>query len=478
MEYEKVEELLEKQGYTTERMVEDGNCLFRGASRQLLGDEEWHHEIKYETVEYIIANRCFYSDYELDIEERLFEKLMNRSWGGHMEIDAIAKRYNVGIVIWELSKTGQLVTPISKPRPISSEGPRNLYFVRHRGVHYDCVFQKGDNCCLTKSRSHSKSNYRMKASSSNSLESATISVTPMELDENEASHGGANNTHERSVKGDGLFLQSLHQTTISVLSKKSPRKVDEPKPFLNNTVHDAKDCCMLGCDETERICKDTVKPTSTPHPRESRVETPLDSLEPLPKVTGHTGCESSSESSHDTTTNRTSSSAQKTNETCLDIRNVLCPIPGCKNKGGKGFRRVGISKHIMGQHPKDLERSSVNFSLVDSFLRSLGRKICVICNRIKIRCTVDGFCDKCDKKRPMAGQIVRDLTRNQREKSTAEMLSIQKTNFRLRRIVPRKLYTLWSDLLTDIALGMADAKKESEARRALKRYLMVKAVLI
>ena len=169
---------------------------------------------------------------------------------------------------------------------------------------------------------------------------------------------------------------------------------------------------------------------------------------------------------------------QKANEICLDSRNVLCPIPGCKNYGGKGFRRAGIGKHLMGQHPKDLERSSVNFSLVDSFLRSLGRKVCVICNRITIRCTVDGFCDKCDKKRPMAGRIVRDLTRNQREKSTAEMISIQKTNFRLRRAVPRKLYTLWSDLLTDIALGMADATKESEARRALKRYLMVKAVLI
>ena len=57
-------------------------------------------------------------------------------------------------------------------------------------------------------------------------------------------------------------------------------------------------------------------------------------------------------------------------------------------------------------------------------------------------------------------------------------MSIQKTKFMLRRWVPRKLCTLWSDLLTDIALGMADASKESEALRALKRYLMVKAVLI
>ena len=48
----------------------------------------------------------------------------------------------------------------------------------------------------------------------------------------------------------------------------------------------------------------------------------------------------------------------------------------------------------------------------------------------------------------------------------------------LRRVVPRKLGTLGSDLLTDIALEMNDVKKESEVWRALKRYLMVKAVLI
>ena len=44
--------------------------------------------------------------------------------------------------------------------------------------------------------------------------------------------------------------------------------------------------------------------------------------------------------------------------------------------------------------------------------------------------------------------------------------------------MPRKLNTLWSDIMTDIALGMADATTESEAWLALKRYLMAKAVLI
>ena len=34
----------------------------------------------------------------------------------------------------------------------------------------------------------------------------------------------------------------------------------------------------------------------------------------------------------------------------IDWRNVHCPIPGCGNRGGKGFRRNGITKHLSGQH--------------------------------------------------------------------------------------------------------------------------------
>ena len=76
--------LLQKEGNTIERMGEDGNCLFRAAARQLLGDEKKHLEVRQEAVEYIIANRSFYSGYEVNIEARLYEQLMHRSWGGHI----------------------------------------------------------------------------------------------------------------------------------------------------------------------------------------------------------------------------------------------------------------------------------------------------------------------------------------------------------------------------------------------------------
>ena len=69
VEYGKLEELLEKEGYTIEKLVEDGNCLFRAAARQLLGDEKKHQQVRDETVEYIIGNKSFFADFEFDIDK-------------------------------------------------------------------------------------------------------------------------------------------------------------------------------------------------------------------------------------------------------------------------------------------------------------------------------------------------------------------------------------------------------------------------
>ena len=32
----------------------------------------------------------------------------------------------------------------------------------------------------------------------------------------------------------------------------------------------------------------------------------------------------------------------------MDSRNISCPITGCKNFGGRGYRRLGISNHPIG----------------------------------------------------------------------------------------------------------------------------------
>ena len=71
----------------------------------------------------------------------------------------------------------------------------------------------------------------------------------------------------------------------------------------------------------------------------------------------------------------------------LDRRNVLCPVPGCKNFNGRGFRRKGISDHLMGQHFFDLKKTSPNYSAVYELLKTLDRNICVTCQRISKRST-------------------------------------------------------------------------------------------
>ena len=48
----------------------------------------------------------------------------------------------------------------------------------------------------------------------------------------------------------------------------------------------------------------------------------------------------------------------------LDCRNVLCPVQGCGNMGGRGFGRVGLSKHLMGKHFAELVKSSPNYDSI------------------------------------------------------------------------------------------------------------------
>ena len=123
----------------------------------------------------------------------------------------------------------------------------------------------------------------------------------------------------------------------------------------------------------------------------------------------------------------------------IDCRNVRCPVPGCGNRKGKGFRRSGITEHLTGQHPADLQKTSVNNQLICDFLKSLNRKICASCMKITNRFTELGLCNKCDEKRPAASKVIMDLTTFQRKESTARLMIIQGTKFTLRNAVPRKL---------------------------------------
>ena len=135
------------------------------------------------------------------------------------------------------------------------------------------------------------------------------------------------------------------------------------------------------------------------------------------------------------------SPTQKTTADKMDCRNVLCPVPGCGNRKGRGFRRGGICGHLMRQHPDDLMKNSLNYTSIYRLLDSMDKRICNECRRITKRYTAEGICDKCDKKRPAASGLIMDLTDSQREESWKELMCIQGTKFVLRRVIPRKLCT-------------------------------------
>ena len=287
-------------------------------------------------------------------------------------------------------------------------------------------------------------------------------------------------TEEASNEGKSMTMDWNDQSSSygNILGKKCGLN---PRYEHNNgeakLVYEVDDNDMRRGEECDSTAVAVLKNPSPPK-KKLRTNTLLDFVKVMPKAPDGFAKKLFARESKNQGDTIIGVSSRRVTEGPTDTRNIFCPIPGCGNWGGRGFRRSRVSKHLMGQHPADLLKNSPNYAMISTFLEPLERKICVACNRIFMRCTEKGFCESCDKSRPVARQIARDLTEIQRKNYIVALKSIQKTKFMLRRSVPRKLCTLWSDLLTDIAMGMADASKESEAWRALKRYLMVKAVLI
>ena len=114
-------------------MSEDGNCPFRALARQIYGDQEHYQKVRDETMDYIILHRDYFASFEADINMRLSQQLVYRFGGGDLEIKAISELYNLGILVWEISGEGELVTPIDSTAIAAGEGLKSLYLSRHRG---------------------------------------------------------------------------------------------------------------------------------------------------------------------------------------------------------------------------------------------------------------------------------------------------------------------------------------------------------
>ena len=198
---------------------------------------------------------------------------------------------------------------------------------------------------------------------------------------------------------------SAHETTLQQLTpcEVTPEKC-EP---------DAKTACMDLCcssennrngdewsmdhDESLFLTEEMLGKSLSPEKKKGKTNTLLDFFEVLPNAV-QDGVSNYTAGKWERRINRGSSCLTKP-KFKLEKGNVLCPVPGCGNQGGKGFRRDGVSKILMGRkHFADLARNSANYNLICQFLESINRHICVTCNRITICVT-------------QLGDFVRSVTR-------------------------------------------------------------------
>eukprot|EP00757_Euglenozoa_sp_SAG-D1_P005770 gene5770-2482_t len=87
----------------------NGNCLFAAVAHQLSDDTTDHWDIRQETVGYMRANpdefACFVDDDEDGgFESYLCDMEQESVWGGHLELNAISKRYGVNVIVHGLGE--------------------------------------------------------------------------------------------------------------------------------------------------------------------------------------------------------------------------------------------------------------------------------------------------------------------------------------------------------------------------------------
>ena len=59
------------EGYVIDKMIGNGNCLFRAFAKQIYGNSEEYQKVRKETVEHIISHRSKFSAFERDMDGRL-----------------------------------------------------------------------------------------------------------------------------------------------------------------------------------------------------------------------------------------------------------------------------------------------------------------------------------------------------------------------------------------------------------------------
>lgn len=95
-------------GWEIKQMNEDGACLFRSIADQIYGDQDFHHQVRTDCMNYIVQNRDYFEPYVTEDFDKYVAR--KRTWyvhGNHLEIQAMSELYNRNIEVYcyQIGKT-------------------------------------------------------------------------------------------------------------------------------------------------------------------------------------------------------------------------------------------------------------------------------------------------------------------------------------------------------------------------------------
>jgi OTU domain-containing protein 4 len=94
--------LLERRGLKVVEEIKDGNCLFRCVARHIYSDPELFQIVRFECVEFMHANEAQFREFVFsDFGKYLDMMGKNRTWGGEIEVSALAQLYGLRIEVYQ-----------------------------------------------------------------------------------------------------------------------------------------------------------------------------------------------------------------------------------------------------------------------------------------------------------------------------------------------------------------------------------------
>lgn len=152
---EQVDEHYSAIGWTVVEISKDGNCLFRAISDQLYTNELFHQDIRQRLVDFIQREQELFKPFVEDekVSEYCTRMREDGEWGGHLELYAAAKLFNIHIVVHtgpvrrlRVENNGDEGAAKQSPPP---PPPYRILHLLYKDDHYSSLHPKKDDVYAT-----------------------------------------------------------------------------------------------------------------------------------------------------------------------------------------------------------------------------------------------------------------------------------------------------------------------------------------